>query len=110
MPETKRSGNKNAIIAGGVVVVVLVAALVFMMMRNPDSPAPVPVPPPEKPEQAEPVRVPVNDQAVIDFESEDETGRDLMAERKAEYGMNEGIDINVTVAPCELDLEQPRPP
>ena len=93
MPQTKKDSNKKAIIAGSVVVVLLVAAMVAVFMRKPDAPAPPPPPVPETAEQKEAVRVPVKDQPLIEYESEDESAREMMAERKAEYGMKEGVDI-----------------
>jgi hypothetical protein len=93
MPETKKDSKNNAIIAGIVVLVVLVAALVVVMMRKPEATAPAPAPAPEKAEQAEPVRRPVQEQPVIEAGSEDQAAKDMMAERKAEYGMDEGVDI-----------------
>ena len=94
MPEMRKDGNKkNAIIAGAVVLVVLVAALVVVMMRKPETTAPVSIPPPEKAEQAEPVRRAVQEKPVIEADTEDTAAKDMMAERKAEYGMDEGVDI-----------------
>ena len=92
MPDQKTDGGKKVMIAAGVVIIVLVVAMVAVIMRKPE-PAPVPPAPPETTAQKEEVRVPVKNQPLIEFNTEDKAAQDMMADRKAEYGMKEGVDL-----------------
>ncbi len=94
MPEKKRDGNRKAMIAGAVVVVVLVAAMVTVFVKKAETPATAP----EAAQKTDgknnkEVRVPVKEQPLIEFNSEEKSSRDLMAKRKAEYGLDKGVDI-----------------
>ena len=95
MPEARKGGNKNAIVIGALVLALAVAALVAVLMKKPESPGPAPARVTESAAGGESTRVPVEgqEQPLIEFGSEDPSARDLMAERKAEYGMKEGVDI-----------------
>jgi hypothetical protein len=95
MPEARKGGNKNALVVGAVVLALAVAALVAVLMKKPDSQGPAPARVTESAAGGKSTRVPVEDQEqpLIEFGSKDKSAQDLMAERKAEYGMKEGVDI-----------------
>ncbi len=97
MPEVKKDGTKKVLIGAAAVVLVLIAVLVALLMRKPESPTPQTQPPraaaPESETSQQRVRVPVKDQPLIEFKSEDPSAQDLMEERKAAYGMKEGVDM-----------------
>lgn len=97
MPEVKKDGTNKVIIGAAAVVLVLIAVLVALLMRKPEQPAPQTQPPqaeaPGSETSQQRVRVPVKDQPLIEFKSEDPSARDLMEERKAAYGMKKGVDM-----------------
>ncbi len=97
MPDTRKDGKKKLIIAGAAVLLALIAVVVGLLLRKSEPPAPQTEPPqaaaPEPETSKQRVRVPVKDQPLIEFKSEDPSVRDMMEERKAEYGMKEGVDI-----------------
>jgi len=89
--EKKSSGRKTTILLIAGLAIVLVAGILGWLLY------PKPQPPPPSPEPEE-IRVPVKKQPLIAFDNaqKDTPTEDLMAERKAEYGMKEGVDIIVT--------------
>jgi hypothetical protein len=95
MPEVKKDGTKKVIIGGAALLLVLIAVVVALFLRKSEPPASQ-----TRPHQAaeaetakQGVRVPVKDQPLIEFKSDDPSARDLMEERKAAYGMKEGVDM-----------------
>jgi hypothetical protein len=89
----EKDGSKKLIIAVALVLIVLATAIVTLLMRKPAPSTAPKAPPPETASQEEEVRVPVKNQPLIEFNTEDKAAQDMMAERKAEYGMKEGVDI-----------------
>jgi len=96
MPEVKKDGTKKIIIGVAAVLLVLIAVVVALLLRKSDPPTSQTRPPQAAPEAEtakQGVRVPVKDQPLIEFKSDDPSARDLMEERKAAYGMKEGVDM-----------------
>ena len=94
MPEVKKDGTKKVIIGAAAVVLVLIAVLVALLMRKPEpqtQPPQAAAPGSETSQQG--VKGPVKDQPLIEFKSDDPSVQDLMEERKAAYGMKEGVDM-----------------
>lgn len=90
--EERPSGRKSTILIIAVLALVLVAGVLGWLLYPKSPPAPSPSPEPEE------IRLPVKKQPLIAFDDaqkETET-KDLMAERKAQYGMEEGVDIIAT--------------
>ncbi|CAB5084481.1 hypothetical protein D3OALGB2SA_850 [Olavius algarvensis associated proteobacterium Delta 3] len=93
MSEEKRPpGRKSTILVIAGLAVVVVAGILGWLLYPKSQPVPTPSPGPEE------IRVPVKKQPLIAFDDtqkQTET-KDLMAERKAQYGMEEGVDIIAT--------------
>ena len=91
MPEKTPTGNRNrTIVVVAIILIVIIAAIAgFIFTSKPPPPEPVAQKAPEK------VRVPVKNQPLIDYQAvqKDRPAKDLMAERKAEYGLEKGLDI-----------------
>jgi len=88
--ETKPSGRKSTVLLIAGVAIVLIGGVVGWWLYPKPKPARAPEP--------EEIRVPVKKQPLIAFEEtqQDTPTQDLMAERKAEYGMEKGVDIIAT--------------
>jgi len=90
--EKQSSGKKTTVMLVAGLAVVLAAGILGWLLYPKPQPAPPPTP------EAEEIRVPVKKQPLIaldDTQKETPT-KDLMAERKAEYGMDKDVDIIVT--------------
>lgn len=90
MPRAVPTGNRNRTVAIAAVIVIAIIAIVagFLLKSKPQ-------PEPAAQKAAEKVRVPVKNKPVIDFDGvqKDTATKDLMAERKSEYGMEKGLDM-----------------